>query len=305
MMRDNCQLPASDHFDDGFVSKGVTGAISMSFADTVLGVFEHYALVISTRAYVLRELLRAKRHGNNITGAMLKQAIKAPRLMEDGALLLRFFESKEPLTLIDVGANEGAWLEKFLGIFPNTFAIAVEPIPSNFERLVARHGNDPRVVTINAAASDAPGTLELFQNENDKAGVGVSAYKYDSRITEYSAATKSHKIQSITLDSLLDEYRGRFQGRVVIKIDVQGHEPSVLRGATALLQKADAAYIEVAFCEFEGQEHGLSEIVPILSKNGLHLGLFQQCIGRTFSRFPVELDIVFVPQKSMPKILGY
>ena len=78
-----------------------------------------------------------------------------------------------------------------------------------------------------------------------------------------------------------------------------------LLSSLALLKHVDAIHVEVAFFHYSGQEHGVTEIVPILSAAGLHLGPYQQCIGRHVSRYPYELDMLFVRQESLPRLLGY
>lgn len=78
-----------------------------------------------------------------------------------------------------------------------------------------------------------------------------------------------------------------------------------MRGAAFLLKRVDAVHVEVALFQYSGQEHGVTEIVPILSAAGLHLGPYQQCIGRVVSRYPYELDMLFVRQENLPRLLGY
>jgi FkbM family methyltransferase len=277
----------------------------MSIADRALAMFEHYANAVFVRTYVLRELLRAKRRGNQIHLAIMRDAIFRPRWQEDFVLLLRFFDSNEEFTLIDVGANDGQWTKKFLTIYPKATAIAIEPLPANFARLSALLGNDKRVTTLNVAAGELAGTLELFVNADDSSGVGVSAYRYNSAITNYSDQTTILQVPMRTLDQIVDEYKHFVHDRVVLKIDVQGHEANVLKGAVRLLARVAAAHIEVALFQYDGQEHGLTVLVPILSAAGLHLGPYQQCIGRSLSRYPYEVDMVFVRKEALPRLLGY
>lgn len=277
----------------------------MSWIDKLLSVFEHYANACFVRAYILRELLRARRRGNKIHCALIWEAFTRPRWQEDFVLLLRFFDSHETLTLIDVGANDGMWTEKFLSIYPDASVVALEPVPTNFVRLSTLHSKDMRVLALNVAAGARAGELEIFVNEQDAGGVGASAHRYDSRITDYSAATMSNRVDMLTLDQIVERHASRLKGRIVLKVDVQGHEAEVLRGAASLLRRVDAVHVEVALFQYEGQEHGLTEIVPILSAAGLHLGPYQQCIGRARSRYPFELDMLFVRKECLPRLLGY
>jgi FkbM family methyltransferase len=197
--------------------------------------------------------------------------------------------------------------KKILRIYPTASVVAIEPVPANFARFSAMHAGDPRMLALNVAAGEHEGELELFVNDDDVGGVGVgaSAYRYESGITNYSATTTSHRVGMLTLDQIVERHKDRIKGRVIIKIDVQGHEASVLRGAASLLKSADAVHVEVALFQYSGQEHGVTEIVPILSAAGLHLGPYQQCIGRVVSRYPYELDMLFVRQESLPRLLGY
>ena len=277
----------------------------MSLVDRILAGVEHYANAVFVRTYILRELLRARRRGNKIDNEFIKEAFTRPRWQEDFVLLLRFFDSSETVTLIDVGANDGTWTKKFLSIYPTASVVAIEPVPANFARFSAMHAGDPRMLALNVAAGEHEGELELFVNDDDVGGVGASAYRYESGITNYSATTTSHRVGMLTLDQIVVRHKDRIKGRVIIKIDVQGHEASVLRGAASLLKRADAVHVEAALFQYSGQEHGVTEIVPILSAAGLHLGPYQQCIGRVVSRYPYELDMLFVRQESLPRLLGY
>ena len=85
----------------------------MSLVDRILAGVEHYANAVFVRTYILRELLRARRRGNKIDNEFIKEAFTRPRWQEDFVLLLRFFDSSETVTLIDVGANDGTWTKKF------------------------------------------------------------------------------------------------------------------------------------------------------------------------------------------------
>ena len=167
----------------------------MSLVDRILAGVEHYANAVFVRTYILRELLRARRRGNKINNEFIKEAFTRPRWQEDFVLLLRFFDSSETVTLIDVGANDGTWTKKFLSIYPDASVIAIEPMPANFARFSAMHAGDPRVLALNVAAGEREGELELFVNDDDVVGVGASAYRYESGITNYSATTTSHRVR--------------------------------------------------------------------------------------------------------------
>ena len=83
----------------------------------------------------------------------------------------------------------------------------------------------------------------------------------------------------LTLDQIVERHKDRIKGRVIIKIDVQGHEASVLRGAACLLKRVEAVHVEVALFQYSGRSTALRRsfrffppldftLVPINSASG-------------------------------------
>jgi FkbM family methyltransferase len=131
---------------------------------------------------------------------------------------------------IDVGANIGYYtcIARSAGVR----VLAMEPLQSNLVALyrnLERNGwNDVEVFPLGLGAS--PGLLTLYG-----AATGASVVK------GWSGAATSHKrlIPLSTLDIVLGE---RFQGqRLVVKIDVEGGELAVLRGAGRTLERTPSA----------------------------------------------------------------
>jgi len=128
---------------------------------------------------------------------------------------------------LDVGANIGhytARMSQLVGRSGRVFA--VEPIPRTFELLSANVTSLPlmNVSLVNAAASDHCGILGMAMPYFDH---GLVNY-YQARIV-----TDSPELQvlAIALDSLKLPESIR-----LIKVDVEGHELSALRGMKAIIE---------------------------------------------------------------------
>jgi FkbM family methyltransferase len=125
---------------------------------------------------------------------------------------------------VDVGANLGSYTVIAAGA-AGAQGLALEPVPSSFESLernIALNGLGGRVVAMRIGASDAPGTVRFtsgLDTMNHVLGPGEEA--------------PSIEVEMSTVDVLL-------AGRVpaVMKIDVEGHEHAVLRGAARTLESA-------------------------------------------------------------------
>jgi FkbM family methyltransferase len=79
---------------------------------------------------------------------------------------------------------------------------------------------------------------------------------------------------------------------VLLKLDVQGAELQVLRGAEGLLPHVDAVYCEVSFVELYERQPKASAIVAFLDRHGFSLsGVFNLSVTRKFG--PTQADFLF------------
>jgi FkbM family methyltransferase len=124
-------------------------------------------------------------------------------------------------TFVDVGANVGLYsavLSRFCNVFPRSACVAIEANPSTAARLqqsVAKNG----VKVLNLGASDR--TADLVFEPGVTSGV--------FRVAPDSSTVKGTRIRCQRLDAL--SLPGE---KLVVKIDVEGHEWPVLQGASGL-----------------------------------------------------------------------
>ena len=137
--------------------------------------------------------------------------------------LLKKF-APEGSNVIDVGANVGIvtlWAAKCVGLRGQV--IAIEPELKNIQALkesIEKAKMTNRVVIYEAVAADMPGTMKLRINR---------AHPADHRID-----IEGVPVQAVSLDGVVDTLG--LTSVAFIKIDVQGAEPLVLRGAKSLLR---------------------------------------------------------------------
>jgi FkbM family methyltransferase len=124
---------------------------------------------------------------------------------------------------VDVGAAHGDTVDKFIGLTEGEFAqiYAFEPTPAQFAELSTRSQNDPRIKTYQAAVGSAAGKISFFDNIHNPFG--------GNALTIGSGAP-TIEVDCIRLDDMVPHC-------TLIKMDVEGYECEVLRGATRLIRE--------------------------------------------------------------------
>lgn len=175
--------------------------------------------------------------------------------------------------IFDVGANLGASVAYYRGVFPTARVFAFEPDPQTFARLRRRHGNSPGVTLINAGVGESPGRRLLHRN-------AVSAVNSFIEIDEEAPWVKDtpglQKAPSVEVDivTLDDVAAANGVDRIdFLKSDTQGFEPQVLAGAARLLRERRIGLmkLEVLPGRFYKQRVRLDELEAILSPAGYRL----------------------------------
>jgi FkbM family methyltransferase len=123
---------------------------------------------------------------------------------------------------IDVGANIGIYSSAFAKrVSQGGMVIALEPEPDNLRSLRKRFSSlQSPVKIVDAAASDRVGTIKLHRDLYNPAGHVISDHGIE--------------VRSVRLDDLVGQQALPVS---VIKIDVEGAEPLVLRGAQLTIDR--------------------------------------------------------------------
>ena len=177
-----------------------------------------------------------------------------------GRFLKRTVRTKDsahkPLIIVDVGISRGQSTILFLRWFPEAKIYGFEPLPDIFNIAKKRLGN--RAHLYNLGASSMSGVRTFWHAKLDETStfnhpdLESRYHKMKSMVllsssdTVYTALT----VKTITInDFSLNEKISRID---FLKVDTEGHELEVLKGATTLLKHQQIKLIQV-----ERQETGL------------------------------------------------
>ena len=178
--------------------------------------------------------------------------------------LQRFLGTRNLGVLFDVGANAGQTLNKLLQYAPGSEIHCFEPADVPFRTLAIRYGDRKNVHLHQQALGSRLEMRPLLTREDFELNTFVGA-------TEGTGATT---VSVATVDSVVAE-RG-ISHLDLLKLDVQGWETEVLRGAESLIASDNVVsiFVEVAFRE-DSEMQQFSELHSVLTGKGFALsGLY-------------------------------
>ena len=165
-------------------------------------------------------------------------------------------------TVVDVGANIGVYAKFFAKIVGKEGRVfAFEPDPVNARHLSALTRKCPVIEVLPYAAGDSTGTLSLYQSKG---------FNFDHRMFAAPGDSSSVVVDVVRIDdvSVLNEPRVS-----LFKIDVQGAELAVLRGATETLRRNADAVVMLEYAPWGIVASGStpSQFVEYLRSLGYHI----------------------------------
>jgi len=151
----------------------------------------------------------------------------------------------ENLVVFDVGANQGLYTEAILRLAPQAKIFAFEPSSSARSVLERKFHGDEKVEVIPLALGESIASAELWSDAPGSGLASLTKRRLDHFGIDFNY---SERIEVTTLDSFIES-----AGVVpsILKMDVEGHELSVLKGGLANLEKIKVIQFEFGGCNID------------------------------------------------------
>jgi FkbM family methyltransferase len=190
----------------------------------------------------------------------------------------------EPATVVDVGVGPGT--PELYQSFPQAELLLVEPLQEWHDHLEAiARGRPTRIVV--AAAGPETSEVEIAVHRAPVCSSMLGSRRGDGR-------QPTRRVPMVRLDDLSTEHR--LSGPFVIKVDVEGAELEVLRGATELLRQTELALLEVSLFELVPGSPQLHDVVSWMHHHDFVVSDLYNGHNRPLDGSLAQLDVAFVKQ---------
>lgn len=241
-------------------------------------------------AYAARKNFRRARKLAHIIGTPGYRAAMRRRIfpaIEHEAMFASFrFD-----TVIDVGANIGQFAVTAHCANPQARVYCFEPLAGCVERLRGLALDYPRLAVHDHGLGAQAAEFEI----NVASNLGSSSILdfTDLQLETYPGVTVVGKeaIRVEALDTVATPEMTR--GRTLLKMDVQGFELEVLKGATATLESVEAVYLEASFVPLYADQPLATELIVWLDRHGFGLAAVYN-VDSGAGTLPSQADCLFL-----------
>lgn len=196
-------------------------------------------------------------------------------------------------TILDIGANSGQFAQEIRRDIGFTRRIlSFEPLSSAFELLRENARNDPAWEVFNCAIGEAEERRAINIAENSLSSSLLDMLPSHLKCAPDSKYIGKETIDIKTLDSLFGDLC-KSAKNVYMKIDTQGFESEVLKGAENSLPRIDTVQMEMSLVPLYDGDLLFNEMCILMGKKGYTLIAIENGFSDRASGQLLQVDGIF------------
>lgn len=207
----------------------------------------------------------------------------------DSLELLELLRPLDPKVIYDIGANVGTWTLLAKAVYPAATLHCFEPLFGHLEKFrqatAALSGVTPHQVCLGSAAGEAKLRVLDFSDASSLLPISGEGKKRWNLQEAGQEAVKVERLDDWVVGHDLP-------APDLLKIDVQGYELEVLKGAETCLSRAKAVLAEVSFRQFYESQCLFHDVVSFMAQRGFWLSAVGH--GIALGRPLIQCDALFV-----------
>lgn len=190
--------------------------------------------------------------------------IKEKKFREFDQILKKVLKKNKNI-IFDVGANKGQSLDRFDQLFNNTIFYSFEPSFEAFKILKSKYGNSNNIKLFNTALGLEKKRKVFYEYKNNELSSFIKIKK------KFEEKRKNIFVEVETIDSVFK--KNCLKKINLLKIDTQGYEELILKGAKKLIakQKIDLIELEMILGDYYEKSSSFKKIEDTLVSGGYKL----------------------------------
>lgn len=202
-----------------------------------------------------------------VSGYML---IKQQKLLLAPDRRKRLLESHSIDLVIDVGANSGQYGKSLRSLGYQGRIVSFEPMTQAFHELANSIRSDANWQAYAFGLGESQKDEELHVSENSISSSILPMLPEHEKFAPRSHFIDTQVVHIRKLDDIFEEISGN-ANNIWLKLDVQGYEDRVLRGAAASIRHITMIQIELSFRPLYADQANLVKIITLLDDLGFTL----------------------------------
>jgi FkbM family methyltransferase len=181
-------------------------------------------------------------------------------------------------TVIDVGAHTGQFASAIRAILPEAYIYSFEPLSDCCHQLTRRMSKHGRFQAFCVALGDQRGETTFWRNSFSKASSVLPMSDIPKTAFPWTAKSTPVNVRMHMLDDYTDKMD--LKSKVLLKIDVEGYELNVLKGATRVLERIDYILSEMSYYSLYEGSALFHDVYSFLYENGFtYIGTWDQVVS--------------------------
>lgn len=206
-----------------------------------------------------------------------------------------WFQKMGIQTVIDVGSFTGSFAYAIRHILPQVQIYSFEPLQDNYLQLVKNLSPLGHFQAFNTALGEQEGELQFNRSDFSPSSSALEMGELHRQAFPHSAHSTRISVPVARLDDFLEKMI--LTPPVFLKIDVQGFEDSVLRGAGQVLKQVDTLEIEVSYQPLYSGQVLFRDIYQMLLEAGFHFAGNLDSMLSPLDGSIMQSDAIFIKDK--------
>jgi FkbM family methyltransferase len=212
---------------------------------------------------------------------------------------INFFKIK---SVIDVGANEGQFVLKLLRKGFKGNILSFEPLTVSHKKLLLNAKKNKKIISWSVAEKCGLGSNNfsdhIFVSRHSESSSLLKILPKHTNLKPLSKIISTEKINIKKLDNFYADI-SKLKKNIFLKIDTQGYEMEVLKGATKTLKLITGLIVEVSLVKLYEKQPLWLDIVNFLKKRNFIVWSVDRVMGNIDTGETYQLDVTFAKKNEI------